>query len=60
MMLAEAGRKKEAGVEDVWMLGPSLMLFSECVSGELRGGVFLSGPVIGETSHLPIGTDYRW
>lgn len=43
----------------MWMLGPFPILFSKCVSSEGRGGVFLSGPVIGETSHLPIGTDYR-
>lgn len=42
----------------MWMLGPSPILLSQCVSCEGRGGVFLFGPVIGETSHLPIRTDY--
>lgn len=52
-------QENEAGKEDVWMLGPSPILFSKCVRSEERGGVFLSGPVTGETSHLPIGIDYR-
>lgn len=46
-------------MEDVWMLGPSPILFSQYVSTEGSGGMFLSGPVFGETSYLPIGTDYR-
>lgn len=46
-------------MEDVWMLGPSPILFFPCVGSEERGREFLSGPDFGNTSHLPIGTDYR-